>query len=151
MFRGRASVALDSKGRMAIPTKYREKLKEVCDGQMVVTRHPCDQCLMLYPLPEWEIKEQALSKAPSLDPQTIQVQRIFIGNATDCEMDGQGRILIPENLRSYANFEKNLALIGQVGKFEIWDSGKWESDIDVADTEVVTNLANVPGLDGFTF
>jgi MraZ protein len=136
---------------MAIPTKYREKLKEVCDGQMVVTRHLSDQCLMLYPLPEWEIKEQALSKAPSLDPQTIQVQRIFIGNATDCEMDGQGRILIPEKLRSYANFEKNLALIGQVGKFEIWDSEKWDRDIDVADTEVVTNLANVPGLDGFTF
>jgi len=151
LFRGRASVALDSKGRMAIPTKYREKIKEVCDGQMVVTRHPSDRCLMLYPLPEWEIKEQALSKAPSLDPKTIQVQRIFIGNATDCEMDGQGRILIPENLRSYANFEKNLALIGQVGKFEIWDSGKWEDDIDVADTEVVTNLASVPGLDGFTF
>ncbi|MEE9343986.1 MAG: division/cell wall cluster transcriptional repressor MraZ [Methylococcales bacterium] len=151
MFRGRASVALDSKGRMAIPTKYRDKLKEVCDGQMVVTRHPSDQCLMLYPLPEWEIKEQALSRAPSLDPRTIQVQRIFIGNATDCEMDGQGRILIPENLRSYADFKKNLALVGLVGKFEIWNSEKWDGGIDVSDTEVVTNLANVPGMEGFTF
>ena len=151
MFRGRISVALDSKGRMAIPTKHREKLKEVCDGQMVVTRHPSDQCLMLYPLPEWEIKEQALSQAPSLDPKTIQVQRIFIGNATDCEMDSQGRILIPENLRSYADFDKNLALIGQVGKFEIWDSKKWDSSIDVSDSEVITNLANIPGLANFTF
>ncbi len=151
MFRGRASVALDSKGRMAIPTKYRDKLKEACDGQMVVTRHPSDQCLMLYPLPEWEIKEQALSRAPSLDPRTIQVQRIFIGNATDCEMDGQGRILIPENLRSYADFKKNLALVGLVGKFEIWNSEKWDGGIDVSDTEVVTNLASVPGMEGFTF
>ncbi len=150
-------MALDSKGRMAIPTKYRDKLREVCDGQLIVTRHPEDKCLMLYPLPEWEIKEKILDGAPSLDPRTSQVKRVFIGNAADCEMDGQGRILIPENLRSYANFQKNLALIGLVGKFEVWDNAQWDDciaegvNIKVDENEAVTNLAEVPGLEGFTF
>ncbi len=151
MFRGRASVALDSKGRMAIPTKYRDTLKEACDGRLIVTRHPEDKCLMLYPLPQWEIKEKILDSAPSLDPRTSQVKRVFIGNAADCEMDGQGRILIPENLRSYAHFQKNLALVGMVEKFEIWDSEKWDDCVDEANNDVVTNLAEVPGLEGFTF
>jgi MraZ protein len=151
LFRGRTSVALDSKGRMAIPTKYRDTLNDHCKGQMVVTRHPKDPCLMLYPMPEWEVKEEILNNAPSLDARTIQVQRIVIGNAIDCEMDGQGRILIPESLRSYADFKKNIALIGLVGKFEIWDSEQWDGGINQPDTDIVADLAQVPGLEGFTF
>ena len=154
MFRGRTSVALDSKGRMAIPKKYRDKLKDVCDGQLVVTRHPADNCLMLYPLSIWEAKEQTLNSAPSHDPRTAFVQRVVIGNATDCEMDGQGRILIPENLRSYAKLEKSLALVGLVGRFEIWDSQIWDEGYTsntVNEGQTINNLGEVPGLEGFTF
>jgi len=154
LFRGKTSVALDSKGRMAIPTKYRGKLKEVCDGQLVVTRHPTDKCLLLYPLCIWETKEQILNSAPSHDPRTAYVQRVVIGNASDCEMDSQGRILIPENLRSYAKFEKSLALVGLVGRFEIWNSQTWDDcfNTDAADAEeAITSLADVPGLKNFTF
>lgn len=154
MFRGRTSVTLDSKGRMAIPTKYRDDLKKACDGRLVVTRHPTDQCLMLYPLNEWEIKEQALSSVRGHDPGTAYVRRVFIGNASDCEMDGQGRILIPEDLRSYAKLEKSLALVGLAGRFEIWDSQTWDTLFNSNDAEAgeeVVDLSEVAGLEEFTF
>ncbi|MCH9698900.1 MAG: division/cell wall cluster transcriptional repressor MraZ [Gammaproteobacteria bacterium] len=151
MFRGNASVALDSKGRMAIPTKYRDKLKDVCDERLVVTIHPKDKCLMLYPLNQWVIKEETLNNVKSLDVRTAKLQRFFLGNATDCEMDGQGRILIPESHRNYAGLTKNLSLVGLVNRFEIWDREQWDTEGGVLNEGDIDNLADIPGLEEFTF
>ena len=129
MFRGVSSINLDDKGRLAVPTRYRAELQESCDGQMVVTVG-LDKCLLLYPLPEFEEIERKLVKLPSLNKHAKRLQRLLIGHASECELDGQGRFLIPEPLRQFAGFDKRVVLIGQGNKFEIWDEALWNSSRD---------------------
>ncbi|MGR9053205.1 MAG: division/cell wall cluster transcriptional repressor MraZ [Gammaproteobacteria bacterium] len=131
MFRGISAINLDAKGRLAIPTRYREELLDCCDRQMVVTvamNEHCvgeNGCLWLYPLPEWEKVEQTISKLPTLNKTAGKLKRFLIGNATECEMDGQGRLLLPEKLRSFAEMDKKIVLVGQLNKFEIWNEQAW--------------------------
>jgi MraZ protein len=120
MFRGATKVTLDAKGRMAIPTKYREKLAARCDGQLVVTVDP-DHCLLIYPLPDWEEAERKLVRLPSLDDQVRQLQRLMVGYATEIDMDGHGRILLSRELRDVAGLDRQTMLLGQGNKFELWD------------------------------
>jgi MraZ protein len=124
MFRGVNQLNLDSKGRLAVPTRYREVLARLCNNQMVVTVDR-DNCLLLYPLPEWEEIEQKLVKLPSFNKQARRLQRLLVGHATECELDGAGRILLPPPLREFASLQKEVVLIGQGNKFEIWDAQTW--------------------------
>ncbi len=126
MFRGVNSVSLDSKGRIAIPTRYREDLRTQCEGRLIMTVDR-DHCLLLYPLPAWEIIEAKLVALPSFTPQTRRLQRLLIGHATECDMDGAGRILVPALLRTFAALDKDIMLIGQGNKFELWDAGTWDA------------------------
>ncbi|MHB8454177.1 MAG: division/cell wall cluster transcriptional repressor MraZ [Acidiferrobacterales bacterium] len=126
MFRGVNALSLDSKGRLGIPTRYRETLARHCDGNMVVTVDR-DHCLLLYPLPDWEEIERKLVKLPSFNAQARRLQRLLIGHATECELDGSGRILLPPPLREFASLEKGVVLIGQGNKFEIWDEATWNT------------------------
>ncbi len=112
-----------------MPTRYRPGLDECCEGQLVVTVG-LDKCLLLYPLPEFEEIERKLVKLPALNKKAKRLQRLLIGHATECELDGQGRFLIPEPLRRFANLEKRIALIGQGNKFEIWDEELWDRSRD---------------------
>jgi len=130
LFRGVSSVNLDEKGRVAMPTRYRSELQETCGGQVVVTVG-LDKCLLLYPLPEFEEIERKLVKLPSLNKHAKRLQRLLIGHATECELDGQGRFLIAEPLRTFAALDKRVALIGQGNKFEIWDEALWNTSRDV--------------------
>lgn len=124
MYRGVSAINLDTKGRIAVPTKYRDRLSEYCDGQMVVTVDR-DRCLLLYPLPDWEEIERKLVHLPSLNKQARSLQRLLMGYATECELDGQGRILLPLPLRAFAELNKHIVLIGQGRRFEIWDESRW--------------------------
>jgi MraZ protein len=124
MFRGLATLNLDSKGRMAIPTRYRDGLLRHCNGQMVVTVDH-DHCLLLYTLPDWEEIERKLVRLPSFNKQARRLQRLLIGHATECEMDANGRILLPPALREFAGLDKSVVLIGQGNKFEVWAEEKW--------------------------
>ncbi|OGI47299.1 MAG: division/cell wall cluster transcriptional repressor MraZ [Candidatus Muproteobacteria bacterium RBG_16_65_34] len=124
MFRGVNDLSLDSKGRLAIPTRYREEIARNCNGQMVMTVDR-DHCLLLYPLPDWEEIERKLVKLPSLNKQARRLQRLLIGHATECDLDGAGRILLPPPLREFAGLNKDVMLIGQGNKFEIWDAQAW--------------------------
>ena len=135
MFRGFNSISLDVKGRLAIPARYRQELDQCCDRQLIITVDR-DSCLLLYPLPEWEIIERKLIKLPSLNKKAKMLQRLLIGHATECEMDGQGRISIPVKLREFAKLEKRIALIGQLNKFEIWDEDLWNSGREIWHEEV---------------
>jgi len=126
MFRGVNALNLDSKGRLAIPTRYREMLARHCDGHMVVTVDR-DHCLLLYPLSDWEEIERKLVKLPSFNEQARRLQRLLIGHATECELDASGRILLPPPLREFASLEKAVVLIGQGHKFEIWDEATWNT------------------------
>jgi MraZ protein len=125
-FRGINNISIDAKGRMAMPARYRERLLESCGGRLVVTVDR-DRCLLVYPLPEWEIIENKLIALPSLNKQARLLQRLIIGHATELEMDGQGRVLLPTMLRDYASLDKKAVLIGQGKKLEIWDEDTWSA------------------------
>ncbi len=130
MFRGVNTINLDAKGRMAVPSKYRERLHAQCNDQLVVTVDLRDPCLLLYPLPEWEDIERQLVRLGNLDPKARRIQRLLIGHATEVDMDGNGRILLPPPLREFAKLEKRIALTGQGKKFEIWDEQTWNEHRD---------------------
>ena len=125
MFRGVNALNLDAKGRMAMPAKYRDRLQETCNGQLIITVDR-DHCLLLYPLPEWEIIERKLVKLPSFNLQARRLQRLLIGHATETEIDGAGRILLPPPLREFAELDKRVVLIGQGNKFELWNEASWD-------------------------
>ncbi|HJN50039.1 MAG: division/cell wall cluster transcriptional repressor MraZ [Pseudomonadales bacterium] len=125
MFRGVSAINLDAKGRLAIPTRYRDRLAEHCDGQIVVTIDTDERCLLIYPLPQWEDIERKVEALPSFNPAARRVQRLLIGHATDIVMDGSGRILLPIPLREYARLEKKVVMLGQGGKLELWSEAYW--------------------------
>lgn len=127
MFRGATLVNLDSKGRLSVPTRYREQLLENAAGQMVCTIDIHHPCLLLYPLPEWEIIEQKLSRLSSMNPVERRVQRLLLGHASECQMDGAGRLLIAPVLRQHAGLTKEVMLVGQFNKFELWDENNLAS------------------------
>lgn len=124
MFRGVTNLSLDAKGRMAVPARYRDRLQSESDGRVVVTVDR-DGCLLIYPLPEWEAIERELMRLPSLNRQARRLQRLLIGHATECEFDGQGRILVPGPLREFAGIDHRVVLIGQGHRFELWDEATW--------------------------
>lgn len=123
LFRGINAINLDPKGRMALPTRYREHLEE--NNQWVVTIDTESPCLLLYPLHEWEIIEKKLESLPSFNPAARRIQRLLMGHATDVELDANGRFVLPPVLRDYAKLEKQVMLVGQGRKFEIWDAQQW--------------------------
>jgi MraZ protein len=126
MFRGINAISLDAKGRMAIPTQYREVIVDEAEGAMVVTIDTEDRCLMLYTQPQWQDIEDQLSALPTFNPVTRRIQRLLIGHANDLQLDKNGRILIPPILREYAGMDKNIMLVGQGKRFEIWGESQWE-------------------------
>ena len=141
MFRGATKVTLDAKGRMVIPTRYRDELMERAQGRLVVTVDR-DQCLLLYPLPDWEQIERKLMGLPSLHVQARKLQRLMVGHATDLELDGHGRLLLPPELREFAGLERHAMLIGQGNRFELWDETRWNGrrDLWLKSEEAATDL-----------
>ncbi|MEQ9022494.1 MAG: division/cell wall cluster transcriptional repressor MraZ [Pseudomonadales bacterium] len=127
MFRGIHSINMDAKGRMSVPARFRDQLLSVCGGQVVVTIDPNTKNLALYPLPRWEEIQEKIEALPSINPQARRLQQLFIGHASDLDMDGNGRILLPPMLRRYAELEKGLVLLGQGQKIEIWSEALWET------------------------
>jgi MraZ protein len=124
MFRGASKVTLDSKGRMAIPTRYRDGIAARCAGSLVATMDGND-CILIYPLPEWEDLERRLMRLSGNKPAIRAYQRRMVGRAAEVEMDSHGRILICKELREFAGLDKQAMLIGQGNKFELWDESRW--------------------------
>lgn len=129
MFRGATLVNLDSKGRLAVPTRYRETLIGESQGQMVCTIDLHQSCLLLYTLPEWEIIERKLARLSSMNPAERRVQRLLLGHASECQMDNAGRLLVANTLRQHANLTKEVMLVGQFNKFELWDEQTWYQQV----------------------
>ena len=113
-----------------MPTRHRDRLREQSAGRVVVTVDR-DQCLLLYPLPEWEQIERKIMALPSLQPQARRLQRLMVGHAEDLELDGHGRLLLPAELREFAGLTRHVMLIGQGGRFELWDEARWNERRDV--------------------
>jgi len=129
VFRGINPLTLDAKGRLVVPTKYRDRLQAESGGRLVVTVDR-ERCLLLYTLPEWEEIERRLLRLPTLNRKVRRLQGLLIGHATDLELDGHGRVLLPAVLREIASLDRRAVLIGQGNKFELWDEQAWNARRD---------------------
>ena len=132
MFRGVQQINLDAKGRMAVPARQREQLSVLSDGQVVMTVDTQTPCLALYALPEWERIERDVQALPALNPEVKRFQRLVLGYASDLQLDGNGRVLVPPALRDYARLEKRAVLVGQGNKLELWSADLWQKECEAA-------------------
>ena len=128
MFKGSDPINMDTKGRMAIPTRYRAVLDEICRGDLVITIDMKSTCLTLSPLPEWKRFEEKVAALPAMDDLGEMLSRFVVGQAKDLQVDGSGRILIPAELRGYAQLEKKLVLVGRTQRLEIWSEENWNAE-----------------------
>jgi transcriptional regulator MraZ len=147
-FRGVSNLSLDAKGRIVLPARYRERLVEISDSQLVITIDTDQPCLLIYPLNEWELIEEKIEALPSFNPTTRRIQRLLIGHATDTEVDTNGRMLLSNPLREYAQLGKKVVLIGQGKKFELWDEVLWNQRmgewlVDSTDVDMPEALAEL--------
>ena len=137
MFRGQYNHTIDDKGRLIVPVKFREQLGE----EFIVTKG-FDPCLYVYPGAEWENIEERFGEITSTGKQARKFARFFFGSSTECELDKQGRVLIPSVLREYAGLKKDVVLVGVRNRLEIWDADMWieeNSDDDIE--ELAENMA----------
>jgi len=149
IFRGVNQLALDSKGRLAIPGKHRTALvgpDENGDRKLIVTADP-SHCLLVYPLATWEPIQARLMSLSSFNAEIRGLQRLLVGHADEVDMDSAGRILVPPALRQYAELEHRVVLVGQGNKFELWDETKWQQ---TTATIAFPSGGLPPELDGFS-
>ena len=123
VFRGGPVLTLDTKGRIVVPARHRDVLLAVCQGKMIVAKNP-DGCLSLFPLPVWETFEAELV---NLSVEYDAWRRLYIGSATDVEIDSGSRVLIPPELRQWACLEKDVKFMGVGSNFELWDSARYDA------------------------
>jgi len=127
MFRGRYEHTMTDKGRVSVPSRFREVLKEKYkDGNLIITNF--DKCLAAYPVEEWEEIEKKVAYLPQLKQEVISFLRYFISGAVECSIDGQGRILIPQVLRDYAQINRDVIMVGALTRFEVWAKEVWEEE-----------------------
>lgn len=142
MFQGASALNLDAKGRMTIPAKHRDALTVQCEGRVTLTRHP-HGCLLFFPRLTWESHREQIAAWPM---SARAWQRIFLGNASDVELDSAGRILISPELRSAVGLQRDVMLLGMGSHFEIWDAAK------LAESESEAVAAGMPDvLSNFSF
>lgn len=146
MFRGSSFHTIDPKGRIIVPARFRDVIKVGGGDGVIVTR--LDQALFAYTLDEWAKIEAKLMALTDTSEYMRRFRRIFIGGASDCTCDKQGRILIPPVLRQYAEIEKDIVLVGQIDHFEIWSKKRYDQEIlrmekDMKKEEVNNEIAKL--------
>ncbi|MBU9738714.1 division/cell wall cluster transcriptional repressor MraZ [Diplocloster agilis] len=123
MFMGEYNHSIDPKGRLIIPSKFREILGD----EFVVTKG-LDGCLFVFPNDEWQAFEEKLRALPMANKNARKFSRFFMAGATTCELDKQGRILLPSTLREFADLEKDVVLAGLLNRIEIWSKARWNEN-----------------------
>jgi len=147
VFRGVTALTIDSKGRVPMPARYRDALQARAGGKLVITADSA-LCLLVYAAPDWEPIQEKLMNLSSFQPRVRDLQRLLVGNASDAEMDAAGRILIPGPLRRFAGLEKDVALVGQGARFELWDERRWAQQME--QSIALTENGVPPELEGFS-
>jgi MraZ protein len=133
MFRGRYEHSVDAKGRIALPSRFREVLqKRYADDRLVITRHLTDPCLVIYPLEEWEAFEERLAKLSQVDPKVTALRRLYVGTAHELSLDKQGRLLCPPDLRRDAAIERECIWSGHARFLELWSESRYEQHVEAA-------------------
>jgi len=139
VFRGANSINLDSKGRIAIPAKYRSCITESCESHLIITCDPYDNCLLIFTLEHWATTEADLQSLSNSKPLHRRLKRIMLSHATEVDMDGSGRLLIPSVLRERSNLKKEVMLIGHGNTFQLWNESVWhqlvEQDMQVMSSD----------------
>ena len=128
MLNGVSKLNLDAKGRLAIPSRYRERLMEDCNGRLVVTLDQ-ERRMVIYPYNDWKEVEAKLVKL-SISKAAVKLKRLILGHAEDCDMDKNGRINLPSYLREKNNLTKQIVLVGIGNKFEVWNEESWTDEWD---------------------
>lgn len=139
MFMGEYNHSIDTKGRLIVPAKFRDVL-----GDSFVVTKGLDGCLFVYPDSEWNVFEEKLKTLPLTNKNARQFTRFFLAGAASCEVDKQGRILIPQVLREFAGLEKDVVLVGVGTRIEIWSKEQWDESINSYDADmddVAENMA----------
>ena len=136
MFQGASPISLDAKGRLAVPTRYREAILAQGEGRVVVSVHP-HRCLVLYPAPAWEPIARKVMALPSMDVKVAAMQQLLVGHADEVEMDAAGRILIAPTLRKMSGIDRELMMFGQGTHFKLWNPPAWDQQL-AAFTDVGT-------------
>lgn len=131
MFMGEYDHTIDEKGRLIIPSKFRDGLSD----EFVITAG-LDGCLFVYPMEEWELFIEELKKLPGTK-EGRQLQRYFLAGAASCEMDKQGRVLIPNKLREHGQLDKEVVSVGIINKLEIWSKERWNSNNNYEDVDQI--------------
>jgi MraZ protein len=134
MFRGSSFHTIDKKGRIIIPTRFRDAITHTGKDLIMITR--MDNCLFAYGLDEWTEIENKILHLPQKSDAMRRFQRIFIGSSQECKCDAQGRVLIPPALKTYAGLEKEIVLVGVINRFEIWSKTKWDQENEQMDTDL---------------
>lgn len=141
MFMGEYNHIIDAKGRIIVPSKFREALGD----EFVVTKG-LDGCLFVYPQEEWQVFAEKIRSLPLTNKNSRQFSRFFLAGAASCEVDKQGRVLLPGVLREFAALEKDVVLVGVSTRVEIWSRERWEECLDTYDgdmDEVAENMAEL--------
>lgn len=141
MFMGEYNHSVDTKGRLIIPSRFREKLGD----EFVVTKG-LDGCLFVFPDNEWQAFEEKLRTLPLTNKSARQFSRFFVAGATQCELDKQGRILLPQTLREFAGLEKDVVLTGMLNRIEIWSKTKWNENNSYDDMDDIAEQMTDLGL-----
>lgn len=140
MFRGRYEHSIDLKGRLSIPSRFRELLVANYDERLIVTNF--DSCLWAYPVKEWNSVEEKISSLPQFRPEVKALQRFFVSAACECPLDGNGRIIVPSTLKKYAGLTKDVVLVGMTKRIEIWSSEKWRKVFEQAEGDLGSSMAD---------
>jgi MraZ protein len=142
MFMGEYNHTIDAKGRLIIPSKFRDEL-----GETFVLTKGLDGCLSIYPKEEWEEFERKLRTLPLTNKNARTFTRFFIAGATACELDKQGRILVPATLREYAGLAKDVVLTGNLDRIEVWSKEKWAENSNYDDMDSIAEGLTELGID----
>lgn len=136
MFRGQFTHTVDAKGRVSVPSRFREPLASTGQARLVLTPALFDPAIHVFPVGAWEEFEAKVAAMPQFDPNVVRLRRLYVSAAVDCDLDKQGRLLIPPQLREHARIEKEVLWAGIGSKAELWAKERWAEAVRMTSEEL---------------